>query len=390
MRAAMSRSLLLLLGTALGLVLAELAVRVFDLGPHIEALPTDSYRLSDDPLLGYELAPGAADGADRISAAGLRDRDYPLEKPAGTLRIAVLGDSIAYGFGVRRAQSFPEQLEDLLNQHFAGPGLAFEVLNFGVPGYGLAQVVESLRARALRFAPDLALYAFCLNDPQGYSLELATLLARTPAAGRDYRAALSREGGRAAARSRLYLLARYGLGRLTREGRSYGEAALWHRDDPQFRALQEGRYPRYFAGLYRGEETWGPAQRELDALAELSRSAGIPVLVAIFPLLVDLERYALGAVHVQLRVALAARSLGWLDLLPLFRGGGRGGAALAEDPLHPTARGHRLVALALLYRLLDEGRIAGRNARDFEEFIANRKVASRWLPALRQVALARP
>ncbi len=389
MRAAMSRPLLLLLGTALGLALAELAVRLFDLGPHIEALPGEAYRLSDEPALGYELAPEAPDGEARISALGLRDRDTPLAKPAGTLRIAVVGDSIAYGFGLRREESFPEQLEELLNRHFAGPGLAFEVLNFGVPGYGLAQAVESLRVRALRFAPDLAVYAYCLNDAQGYSLELANLLARTDSAGRDYREALAREGGRAAARSRLYLLARYGLARLTREGRAYGEAALWHRDDPQFRALEEGRYPRYFAGLYRGEETWGPAQARLDALAELSRSSGVPVLVLIFPLLAELERYALGAVHVQLRAALAARSLAWLDLLPLFRAAAGADPPLARDPLHPTARGHRLAALAVLYRLLDEGRIPGRNSRDFESLAADLKVASRWLPALREVALAR-
>jgi hypothetical protein len=218
MRAATSRLLLLVVSTAFGLALAELAVRAFDIGPHVEALSSDTYRLSENPLLRYELAPGASDGESAISAEGLRDRDIPPEKPAGTLRIAVVGDSIAYGLRLRREQAFPEQLEKLLNRAFGGPGLAFEVLNFGVPGYGLAQVVETVRARALRFAPDLVLYAYCLNDPQEYSVELENLLAHTTAAGRDYRAALAREGGRAAAHSRLYLLVRYGLGSLTQEG----------------------------------------------------------------------------------------------------------------------------------------------------------------------------
>jgi lysophospholipase L1-like esterase len=387
MRAATSRLLLLGVSTAFALALAELVVRVFDLGPRVEALASESYRLSGNPRLGYELAPHASDGEGEISAAGLRDRDYPLAKPAGTRRIAVLGDSIAYGLRLRREQSFPEQLERLLGRHFAGPGAAFEVLNFGVPGYGLAQVVETLRARALPFAPDLVLYAYCLNDPQPYSLELENLLAHTPSAARDYRAALAREGARAAAHSRLYLLARYGLRSLTREGRAYGEAALWHRDDPQFVALEQGRHARYYAELHRAEASWGPAQAQLDALAELSRSSGVPVLVLVFPLLVELDRYPLAPLHVQLRAALAARSLGWMDLLPLFREVARRDPDLARDPLHPTARGHRLVALAALYRLLDEGWVEGRSASDFEALATELKVDPRWLPALREAGV---
>jgi lysophospholipase L1-like esterase len=387
MRAATSRLLLLVVSTAFGLALAELAVRVFDIGPHVEALSSDAYRLSEDPLLRYELAPGASDGESAISAEGLRDRDTPLEKPAGTRRIAVVGDSIAYGLRLRREQAFPEQLERLLNRAFGAPGSAWEVLNFGVPGYGLAQVVETVRSRALRFAPDLVVYAYCLNDPQEYSVELETLLAHTPAAARDYRAALAREGGRAAAHSRLYLLVRYGLGSLTQAGRAYGEAALWHRDDPQFQAFEQGRYARYFADLHRAPATWGPARAQLDALAELARSSGVPVLVLVFPLLVELESYPLGALHVQLRAELAARSLESMDLLPLFRAVGRSERDLARDPLHPTARGHRLVALATLYRLLADARIEGRSASDFEVLAQDLKVSSRWLPALRETAL---
>jgi hypothetical protein len=113
----------------------------------------------------------------------------------------------------------------------------------------------------------------------------------------------------------------------------------------------------------------------------------VPVLVLIFPLLVDLESYPLGALHVQLRTALAARLLDSMDLLPLFRAVGRYDPDLAREPLHPTGRGHRLVALATLYRLLDDGWIPGRNASDFKALAQDLKVSSRWLPALREAAL---
>ena len=46
----------------------------------------------------------------------LNDRfDYTIEKPADTYRVIALGDSFVFGDHVNTADSWPEQLEDLLN-----------------------------------------------------------------------------------------------------------------------------------------------------------------------------------------------------------------------------------------------------------------------------------
>jgi hypothetical protein len=45
----------------------------------------------------------------------------------------MLGDSVTFGYGVDQTQSFPAELERLLNQ--SGK---YEVINAGVPGYSLA------------------------------------------------------------------------------------------------------------------------------------------------------------------------------------------------------------------------------------------------------------
>ena len=45
------------------------------------------------------------------------------------------------------------------------------MLNFGVTGYNITQVVERLRTLGLRYEPDLLLYGYVLNDPQGISRE---------------------------------------------------------------------------------------------------------------------------------------------------------------------------------------------------------------------------
>src|SRR5207342_2150916 len=74
-----------------------------------------------DPVTGRSLRPGArgwftSEGRAlvEINSDGMRDREYPLQKPAGTVRIAVLGDSFAEAMQVSLEDSFPKLLEKSL------------------------------------------------------------------------------------------------------------------------------------------------------------------------------------------------------------------------------------------------------------------------------------
>ena len=76
--------------------------------------------------------------------------------------IAVIGDSHTYSSrSARREDSFPARLEHHL---MALTGKNVKVLNFGVPGYNMAQELEVLRSRALPFKPDLVILQYCIND----------------------------------------------------------------------------------------------------------------------------------------------------------------------------------------------------------------------------------
>ena len=61
-------------------------------------------RRSDIPGLDYELRPNlekfAQNALVRTNSHGMRDRERSIERPAGVFRIAVLGDSFTFGFGV--------------------------------------------------------------------------------------------------------------------------------------------------------------------------------------------------------------------------------------------------------------------------------------------------
>lgn len=147
---------------ASGLVLVELAARLLVPAP-LEWLEHPGRVLQFDPVRGWALRPNAQDfTVDKpvhVNAAGFRDRDFGVERRAGVPRIACVGDSYTYGWGVDLDQSYPKQLETLLSKK-----TPTEVLNLGVFGYNAEQDLDTLRSSAVPYKPDLILYEFYWDD----------------------------------------------------------------------------------------------------------------------------------------------------------------------------------------------------------------------------------
>lgn len=123
-------------------------------------------RSSDMPGVTFELKPGLEalfKGVQiRINSHGYRDPKRTLEKPVGTWRIAALGDSVTFGWGVPLEQVFTRKMEQRLNQRSGH--YKYEVLNFGVPAYNTGQEVAAFEARGLAFDPDVVLLIIVSND----------------------------------------------------------------------------------------------------------------------------------------------------------------------------------------------------------------------------------
>jgi len=135
-----------------------------------------------DAHRGWVLAPGergwySAEGHSfvAISSAGLREEEQPRAKPAGELRVAVLGDSMTEALQVPRQDTFVEVAERRLAAcpHLPPGTRSVEVLNFGVSGYGTAQELLTLRHAALAWQPDVVVLAFYTgNDVRNNDREL--------------------------------------------------------------------------------------------------------------------------------------------------------------------------------------------------------------------------
>jgi hypothetical protein len=120
-----------------------------------------------DPVRGVAHRPGAKGWFRRegrqyivINGQGFRDREHPVQKPPGTYRIAVLGDSFAEALQVRLEDAFEAVLERELAKCPSYRGRSVEVFNFGVSNYGTAQELLTLRDRVWTVQPDLVLLAF--------------------------------------------------------------------------------------------------------------------------------------------------------------------------------------------------------------------------------------
>ena len=84
-----------------------------------------------------------------------------LDKPKGTYRIAVIGDSLTWGNGVLRGERFGDLLQARLGQR---SDLTYQVLNFGMAGWDTVHELEVLRTLVLKASPDFVLLQWYVND----------------------------------------------------------------------------------------------------------------------------------------------------------------------------------------------------------------------------------
>ena len=98
--------------------------------------------------------------AEENNVDGLRDVTRPVEAREGLRRIAVLGDSVAYGHGLEAAQAFPHLLERTLR----ASGHDVEVFNIALPGWSTRQERIAYERIARKYKPSEVVLAVCLND----------------------------------------------------------------------------------------------------------------------------------------------------------------------------------------------------------------------------------
>lgn len=115
----------------------------FNLKPHLRGVPFTGIPISSNEF-------------------GYRCRNMRLEKGPATFRVALLGDSWGFGWGLEEEETIAHRLEALLRYRY--PGAELELFNFSIPSYNLADYYRVLKHDVMRFRPDYCVVLLHLND----------------------------------------------------------------------------------------------------------------------------------------------------------------------------------------------------------------------------------
>ena len=317
--------LLIAVSSFLALSLCEVGLRLFRPVQYLKPptpIPPDKqreslYRPSLVPGLSYEMVPGRNGSFEgmsvRTNSLGMRGAEPSAADPS-LVRVAVVGDSFTFGFGVPEEQTYASVLAGILNRSPAGRQRRFEVLNLGVVGYNTQDEAVVVERRAVALDPRLVIVGYVLNDPEI-----------------DPRPSLHK----------------------------YFDPPVWWRRSHVLRLLHlgwnwldvwrygGGDYIRYLHAPDR--EKWRSVVTAFGKIGALTRERGARVLVVIFPILqVDgWTGYPYADLHLQVMEAARKEGFEVVDLLPVFMRYPPSELRLSVEDAHPNARGHELAAQAI-------------------------------------------
>jgi lysophospholipase L1-like esterase len=110
----------------------------------------------------------------RRNRFGYRGEDFSLHQPAGVTRITTLGGSFVFGGGLLDEQTWPYLLQQYLNQQ----GARSEVVNLGISGANVHDVLVTLIKSTRQMAMDYALIVSAYNNHPLLRIERRFTLAR--------------------------------------------------------------------------------------------------------------------------------------------------------------------------------------------------------------------
>ena len=168
----------LILSSVIALLLAEAALRLifsptFFLAPNSDAYFKAKFRvrseearqrgsafanIESDPHLGWRVKRSLNLPNETANSRGLRGpQEYAYHRTTGIGRIAVLGDSFTYGLGVADNQTYAAEIQRIIDHRY-------EVLNFGVNGYGTDQQLLYWLTEGRKYAPDVVVLGYYVSN----------------------------------------------------------------------------------------------------------------------------------------------------------------------------------------------------------------------------------
>jgi hypothetical protein len=323
---------LVLGGTLVGLLLAELLLTVLDRPRFYKA---HSFPPQFAPIMGQGAAPVmyvntpsscikfVYDGNPRgyfgpsnevehtTNQMGFRGPELAIEhrdgrlvanKPEGTVRMVFLGDSFTFGEGVRDEDTYPARTAGLLKKEHPSGAPRFEACNLGVGGYNTTQELVLFEYLGVKLLPDCVVLGYVLNDAE------PPLFQVDPLTNQPRRATRAIEEGAGDPVPPDQWLYRLRTARL-----------LWQLAANRDRAR---RTVAHYQALYQdGSAGWQESRRALRQIIVRCHQDRIPCYIVLFPILYELsDAYPFQAIHEKIRAEVESQGATLIDLFPRLKG----------------------------------------------------------------------
>ncbi|MBI3034769.1 SGNH/GDSL hydrolase family protein [Candidatus Woesearchaeota archaeon] len=274
----------------------------------------------------YNFIPGQKDFNKKyvsLNREGYRDREYPHYKGESAIRIVGLGDSFAFGVGVKNANdTYLKKLESLLNKN--SKNMTYEVLNFGKPGIDTAYEIKILKNEALRYKPDIIVIGYVLND---FNDGEAGNREKTNAYAIWFDIYMQRS-------SYLYYFGNKGISR-----------AL------EILGIKKSYY-NTIKGLFSSETSRQFNKLYFKELKEISNENNATLVLVVFPFIYKLDNYPFVGANNFIKEVGTEYGIEVLDLLPYFQSRNEEDVIVSKFDPHPNEIGHKIAADAIYEKLI--------------------------------------
>lgn len=313
MRAIVKSSLFCLLGVILALLVGEVFVRVATSDQNNYVMEMWRYaklikQPSRDPAIGHEHKPNQQAQLQhvtiRTNSLGLRGPELRADDTVQH-RIAVIGDSIALGWGVTEEQTLSAQLNQKL-------GSRFEVVNAGVGNMNLSQIMTHWQQLSSKVAVDTVVVLVTPRAAETQSVPSTNWFLQNSA---------------------LCALLSTVVQRIAVGGQ--GKTSLVE----HYQGLWTTNYPMI--------------ESAFAHLADMQAKNHFQIIVVVIPEANDMNHYAFSFINQAISTATSPYNWGLIDALPVLQGSDTSQWHVSKNDIHLNGKAFDLIAEQIKTKIVE-------------------------------------
>ena len=252
----------------------------------------------------------------QLNSLGCRDREWTPTKPPGARRIAFVGDSFAYGWGIERPEDrLPDRIQSLFDRRASG---TVEVMNVAKPGWGTADQLQPIQDMITVYGVDEIVLCYVANDIEKLLPTRDDFNPTRPPEARFFNTDSS------------CLLDYF-----------YRHVYL-----PRVPSVRN--YHDWLADGFGDEGIWRRHQQQLGAIIRHCQEKGVTLRVVLLPFIrTSGDKLHIAELHATLQRFFEANQTPVADLYPAVAGLRGEDLVVNRNDAHPNAHAHELFAKAV-------------------------------------------